>query len=237
MSALRVSAILLLALTAFADAPAADLPNPVLEKYLSAQEIQRANMKGVEMDVEIRASIPRLAKTGSLKALRAISKLGKITYNALKFEGDNTVKKDVIARYVATEMQSSEAPNPELAITPANYKFKAKGLQYRDAREVYVLELNPRRKTVGLFKGEVWLDPATALPVRESGRFVKSPSVFIKRVEFVREYEIQNGVAVPTKMTSFADTRIVGRTELTIAYSNFHKAADPADPIVAVSER
>jgi len=227
----------LLAFSAVADAPSADISQLILEKYLSAQERQRASMKGVEMDVEIRASIPRLAKSGSLQALRVISKLGRITYQALRFEGDNTVKKDVIARYIFSEIQASENPNDELAITPVNYKFKGKGLQYRDAREVYVLELNPRRKAVGLFKGEVWLDPATGLPVRESGRLVKSPSVFIRKVEFVRDYEIREGVAIPTKLTSYADTRIVGRTELSVAYSNFHKVLDQVDPVTTVTQR
>ena len=29
------------------------------------------------------------------------------------------------------------------------------------------------------------------------GSFVKNPSVFLKKVEFVREYEIHDGVAIP----------------------------------------
>lgn len=199
----------------------------VVDKFLSEQESQKQKMKGVQMDVEIDASIPKLAKKGTMKALRVISNLGKVTYDYLKFDGDNMVKKEVIARYLAQEAQAVESPNPKLAINPENYKFKLKGLQTKDNREVYVLEVNPRKKIVGAFKGELWLDSQTYLTVRESGRFVKSPSVFLKKVEFVREYEIRDGIAVPTKMTSYADTRIVGRTELNISYTNFSRVSTP----------
>lgn len=217
---------LMLGLVAVADT-GDDADLPVVAKYLSTQELQRQAMRGVEMDVDIEASIPRLEKRGKLRALRMISKVGRITYDALRFDGDNTVKKDVIARYLATEAQASENPDQRLAINPNNYKFKFKGEQTRDARMVYIVELTPKRKEVGLFKGEIWLDTQTCLAVRESGRFVKSPSVFLKRVEFVREFQIRDGVAVPTKIASFADTRIVGRTELNINYTNFHRVDAP----------
>lgn len=214
---------------AFAEPAGEDRGGEIIAKYLSAQDLQRSNMRGVEMDVEIDAAIPRLAKKGKMVAMRAISKVGRVTYDFLKFDGDNTVKKDVIARYLATEAQASETPDPALAINPANYKFKFKGEQVKDARAVLVVELNPRRKAVGLFKGELWLDPDTCLPLRESGRFVKSPSVFLKKIEFVREYQIRDGIAVPTRMSSFADTRIVGRTELNVSYTNFHRIAEAGE--------
>ena len=223
----RLYRILLLPLAAgIVLADGADQTAEVLDKYLSAQQLQRESQRGVQMDVEMKASIPKLAMSGTMRALRGISKVGKVTYDALHFDGDSTVKNQVISRYLTSEAQAMESPDPAIAINPANYKFKYKGIQNKDGREVHVLELNPRKKKVGLFKGELWLDPATYLTVRESGKFVKSPSVFLKKVEFVREFEVRDGVAVPTKMTSYADTRLVGRTELDINYSNFAKMPD-----------
>jgi hypothetical protein len=57
------------------------------------------------------------------------------------------------------------------------------------------------------------------MPVRESGRFVKNPSVFLKKVEFTRDYEIENGVAVPKHIQSRVDTRVVGRADISIDYT------------------
>jgi len=62
--------------------------------------------------------------------------------------------------------------------------------------------------------------------VREAGRLVKNPSVFIKKMEFARYYEIKDGVAYLRRMETKTETRIVGRAELNIEYANFHKPAD-----------
>ncbi|MGH9731247.1 MAG: hypothetical protein ACRD4A_06055, partial [Candidatus Acidiferrales bacterium] len=166
----------------------------VLEKYLAASRIEQGALRGVQMEVSLDAKLPRLAKHGKLHALYRISKMGKITYRALGFTGDNAVKNEVIARYMDAECKAHG--DQSLAITPANYKFKFKGAEYRDSRDVYVFDLKPRRKISGLFRGELWLDPETGLPVRESGKFVKTPSIFLKTIVFVRDYEIRNGLAV-----------------------------------------
>ena len=62
------------------------------------------------MEVEISASVPRLQEHGKLRALRKISKVGLITYRVLGFQGDNTVKKEVIARYLQAEQKSQRDP-------------------------------------------------------------------------------------------------------------------------------
>jgi hypothetical protein len=79
---------------------------------------------------------------------------------------------------------------------------------------------------VGLLLGELWLDAKTYMPVRESGRFVKSPSIFFKKMEFVRTYELEGGVSVPQRIDSRVDTRIVGPVELSINFSNLAKVTD-----------
>lgn len=173
------------------------------------------------MEVDIRAQLPKLKQNGHLHALRHISRLGRITYDALRFDGDRTIKTDVIARYLRTEIQASEARDPAIAITPANYKFRYKARLSSPVQDVYIYQLTPRRKRVGLFKGELWIDARSYLPVRESGRFVKSPSVFLRSMEFVREYEVINGVSVPKRIQSMANTRIVGPAEMTIDYNNY----------------
>jgi hypothetical protein len=188
----------------------------ILSKYLTAKETQQAALRGAEMQVNIDAKLPRLEKQGTLKALRRISKFGQITYKALGFSGDNTIKNEVITRYLSAETESGNS-----AITPANYKFKYKGQVQQAGLTVNVFQITPRKKRVGMFRGELWLDEATAMPVREAGRLVKTPSVFLKKVDFINEYEIRDGVAIPKRFQSTADVRVFGRAELNIDFSNF----------------
>jgi hypothetical protein len=126
----------------------------------------------------------------------------------------------VIARYLQAEDQA-QAGNPKLfAISPQNYRFKYKGEERLGERSAYVFQLTPKKKRVGLFKGELWIDTETYLPLREIGRFVKNPSVFLKKVEFVRDFDIRDGVAIPRRVLSQVDTRVVGPAEIAIDFSD-----------------
>lgn len=202
-------------LLAAAPSPA---PISVVENYAAMASDQSARLLGASMEVDVEASLPRLKKHGELSALRHISKLGRITYEVLHFEGDNTIKSSVIARYLAADAQAQGNEAPSLAVTPLNYRFKYKGRANQDGRDVYIFAVTPKGKRIGLFKGELWLDVQTCLPVREAGRLVKNPSIFLRRIEFVREYDIHDGVAVPRSIWSIVDTRVVGKAELIVRF-------------------
>jgi hypothetical protein len=200
-----------------------DLSGPsgaIISKYLEASKLQLDALNNASMEVNIDASVPKLKQQGRLRALRVISSVGRVTYRVLGFQGDNTVKSQVIGRYLEAEQQGQN--DQKLNVTPANYKFKFKGARASaDGSELYVFQLAPRKKRVGLFKGEMWLDARTYLPVLEKGRLVKNPSIFFKKVDFERDFAIQNGTAVPERMNSTIATRLVGKVELNISYSNF----------------
>jgi hypothetical protein len=199
----------------------------MVSRYLEATQAQQSALRGGTEEIDIDAAVPKFKKQGKLHALRSISKLGKITYKALGFSGDNVVKTEVIANYLKAEVEAAKGPS-DVALTPQNYKFKFKGTYEWNGRDVYVLHLNPRQKKVGLFKGELWLDAETYMPVRESGTFVKSPSFMLKKMQFVRDYDLQNGVSLPQRTESRVDTRFFGQVQLNINYLTFSKDAGQA---------
>ncbi len=57
--------------------------------------------------------------------------------------------------------------------------------------------------------------------MQESGYLVKNPSMFLKKVAFIRKYEIRDGISVPRQVQSVADVRFVGKAELTIDFTQF----------------
>ncbi|MBZ5576582.1 MAG: hypothetical protein LAP40_08505 [Acidobacteriia bacterium] len=201
--------------------PLASPADAIVESYCAATRDQELSIQNASMDVEIQASLPKLKKQGRLHALRRISALGRITYEHLFFEGDGTIKNQVIARYLTAEIEAQKSQAPSMAVTPANYKFKYKGSVEPDGRQTYVFQVTPKKKRVGLYKGELWIDAATYLRVEETGTLVKSPSIFLKRVAFTRTYEIRDGISVPRQVQSEVETRLVGKAELTIDFSNF----------------
>jgi hypothetical protein len=211
-----------------AGAESDDSNSDIVVRYLDARRTQQQALRGVQMEASIDAKLPRLEKQGKMRVLRKISSLGKISFRMLGFQGDNTIKQEVIARYLNLESDSGE--KADISVTPENYKFHLKTTITDRGHRTYVFQLTPKRKAIGLFKGELWLDGETGMPLRESGQLVKNPSIFLKKVAFVHDYELQDGVSIPKQIESTVDTRIAGRAELHIEFTNFAKAADDEIP-------
>jgi len=207
---------------------AADLPKSyatpdnlkdVINRYVSAQQIQQEALRGARMEVDIDAQLPSLEKNGKLKVLRVISKFGKITFDQIgQFIGDPIVKKEVIGKYL--ELEQDEREKGTIAITPANYKFQINAIVTQNDQQTYIFKLTPKRKAIGLFKGELWLDGATGMPLKETGQMVKSGSAWLKSIRFVRDYEMRDGISVLKHLQSTVDVRVVGKAELSANYSN-----------------
>lgn len=199
----------------------------VLDNYLAANRTQQDRLRDSSMEVEILAKLPRMKKEAVQRAVRNVAPTGEITYEPLTSSGDNMVRKDVIARYMSAEVDASKKVAPgdvklqPIGINRDNYDFKYKGLGSLNERQVYVFELKPRQKRLGLFKGEIWVDALTFQTLRESGTFVKNPSIYLRKVQFVRQYEIQDGLAIPTTVSSKIETRMVGRADIDIRFSGF----------------
>jgi len=192
---------------------------PLLDRYLQNVERDRSLLRNVTMEVEIEAELPRLKKEGRMRAIRTISRLGEVTYRAVSFIGDNTIKKDVIARFIKAEQDASgEEKRRSISINADNYKFRYAGSYELPGWKLHLFELIPRHRRLGLFRGWVWVEENSALPVREAGRLVKTPSVFLRRVEFVRDYDIRDGMAVPAQLVTTIYTRVVGVANITMQF-------------------
>jgi hypothetical protein len=167
------------------------------------------------MEVEIQASLPKLKKEGTMHGLKVISGSGQVAYRFLRFTGDKLIKTDVIARFLSAESQpSSQVGN--VRTTTQNYKFRFHTVAEHQGAKAYVFDLKPRKKRVGLFKGELWLDAESGAPVREVGEFVKSPSIFIHRIRFVREYTGSASCSAPQRTSITVQTRIAGDAEMVV---------------------
>jgi hypothetical protein len=74
----------------------------------------------------------------------------------------------------------------------------------------------PKKKRTGLIRGQLWIDSATGIAVRQEGRLVKRPSVFIRKIEVTRDTNLRDELPY-TRVTHVSiETRLVGRAELTI---------------------
>jgi hypothetical protein len=198
----------------------------VLAKFLAIPK-EQTQVRSMSMDVEIAAALPKMKKQGSMKGVRKIDGEGGISYEKLAFDGDEQIKKDVIVRYLTGE-QEARSRNVDAGIHERNYKISYKARLVFGDKPIFIYKLEPRRKADGLIKGELWLDGATGLALRESGRLVRNPSIFFKKTEVVRRYEVVEDRPRLTEMTMQIDTRLVGRVEMQVKYANYAPAAAAA---------
>src|SRR5579884_3778405 len=121
---LRLSGVLpgcILLAIAFSGAQGAFEPdensNNLVDKFLDANRRQQQAMRGVEMEMDIDAQLPKLKEQGKLKVLRQVSRLGQTTMRKLgEFVGDKTVQHEVIERYL--QLQTDSSGDSSIAITP-----------------------------------------------------------------------------------------------------------------------
>ena len=167
-----------------------------------------------DMALEIDAALPKLDKQGRMEVIRHKSPGGEPEYSVVSFEGDPTVKHQVIARYLAVEQQTY-ALSP-VAITPSNYKFRYAGSIESGGVRVYVFSVKPRHRTDGWIEGQIWIDGATGALVHQEGRLTKHTSVFIRQVRIVRDTGSRAGLPYIRVTRVGIETRLLGRAELTI---------------------
>jgi hypothetical protein len=176
--------------------------------------------------IDIEASLPKLKKAGRLRAIRHLLPFGKPEYQVLEIAGDQTVKQQVIVRYLNADVQAAAIPASTVAITPENYRFQYKGELKTGTADAYVFSITPRKKREGLIKGELWIDSETGAVLRQSGYLVKKSSIFVKRIDVTREMDVHDGVTEMRVTHLTVDTRLAGRAELTIREYPYFASTD-----------
>jgi hypothetical protein len=202
-------------------------PAEALDHYLATAHNPQDRCAGLTFTIQIDASLPKLKKHGSMSGLKLLSQTGKIAYHGLQFTGDKLVKTDVIARFLAQD-SGPEKQTADAAVTRQNYSFVYVKTSDYNGVPAFVFHLKPKRKRSGLFEGELWLEPATAAPLRLWGDLVKSPSIFVRNFRFVEDYQDLNQCFQPSRLLLTADTRIAGLMEMSV-WEHFVKNQPSAD--------
>ncbi len=196
-------------------------PELALETFQKRSLRQAQELAGFSAATVVRADLPRSSQHGELDLERHYSVPRTLTFKALHYVGDGFVKTNVIARLLQSEVDHVQKDDPALtAIRPENYKFSHKHTLQLAGRTVHVYQVKPRKKRPGLFKGHIYLDVYTGSLVRAEGRVVKSPSIFVKKIDFVQDFADVHGYTLPTHIHSEARTAIVGPTVVDIVNSD-----------------
>jgi hypothetical protein len=202
-------------------------------QYRTAQ--QSAQLAAYSAVTVIRAQLPETSQQGEFELQRKFEAPHTLQFKPVHFTGDGFVKSNVITRLLQSEVDHVQKDDPALtAISMANYKFSYKGAAHLQDRLVHVYQVKPHKKRPGLFKGRIYLDAHTGTLVRAEGSVVKSPSFFVKHIEFLQDFADVQSFTLPIHMHSEAKARIVGRTIVDIVHRDYQPI--PATAIQTASQ-
>ena len=197
-------------------------PELALQAYRGGVIVQAAHLASYSANTLIHADLPDTKQSGVYEVLQRYSSPHQLTFKAVRFTGDNFVKSNVILHVLQSEADHVQKDDPAAnAISAVNYKFSYKGTSELNGRTVHVYQLKPRQKRAGLFKGRIFLDVYSGNMVRAEGRLVKSPSLFVKKLDFVQDYADFDSFTFPVHIHSEAQARIVGRAVVDMYFSDY----------------
>jgi hypothetical protein len=201
-------------------------PELALHIFERRSSVQAEQLASYSVTILICAQLPNTSQSGEYELQERYSAPRALVFEALRFTGDNFIKHNVILHLLQSEVEHLQKDDPALtAITTANYIFSYKGTSLLEGRQVHVYQLKPRHKRSGLFKGRILLDAYSGSLMRAEGRLVKSPSFFVKKIDFVQDFADIGSFTFPVHLHSEAQVRLLGRTIVDIYQHDYQPVA------------
>jgi hypothetical protein len=144
--------------------------------------------------------------------------------------GSAIVRHLALKPLIASEINAARGKDRhDSGITPANYTLELIGEDQVRTHSCYVLRASPKRADKYLFEGKVWIDKQDFAVVRIEGHPAANLSFWIKRADFVRDYEKVAGFWLPLKDETVVQVRMYGKKILTIDHADYAVRAKPME--------
>jgi len=149
-------------------------------------------------------------------------KPGTETFTTTSADGSAFIRGHVFKQLMKREAGRARGRHDQdSSITPDNYTFETLGQEQVGTVHCTVVHAIPNRKQPYLFEGKIWIDDQDFAIVKAAGHLAKSPSFWINRVDFVRQYQKIDGFWFPIEEQATAKVRIYGTKMLTIDYADY----------------
>jgi hypothetical protein len=144
------------------------------------------------------------------------------TFVVTSEQGSGVVRRLALTPLIASEIKAAAGKDRrDSAISSANYQFEWSGEEDVRGYRCYVLRATPKRVDKYLFEGKVWIDSQDFAVVRIEGHPAANLSFWIKRADFVRDYQKVGGFWLPLKDETVVQVRFYGKKVLTIDHHDY----------------
>jgi hypothetical protein len=141
-------------------------------------------------------------------------------FEIMSEKGSGLIRSRVFKPLMDVEVETA-ADRVDSSITPNNYRFALLGEEEVAGFHCFVVQATPKRVDKYLFTGKIWIHSVEFAIVQIEGQPAKNPSLWIKRVDFVRRYQKIGEFWLPLKNESVTRLRLLGKNTLTTDYNNY----------------
>ena len=215
---------LVLLMLAVQDGPSVGLPSAdeVVANMVQRDRERRSTLEAYTSERRYVLENAKHGKRAEMLVRMIQHKDGSKEFGVVSSTGWGGARKHVFSKLLEAEVEASRPGSPEEArMTPENYSFSMMGAEAVDGRQAYVIGVTPKKPKKYLMRGTVWVDAEDFAIVRMEGTPAKSPSFWIKSVQFFHKYEKHGGLWLAASDNSLSDARIFGPTELRIEYFDY----------------
>jgi outer membrane lipoprotein-sorting protein len=146
----------------------------------------------------------------------------KKTFVVKSEDGSEVIRHLALNPLIASEIKAAGGKDRhDSSITPENYTLELLGEEQLGPYHCIVARAIPKRTDKYLFEGKVWIDAQDYAVVRIEGHPAAKLSFWIKRADFVRQYQKIDGRWLPQKDETFVDVRLYGKKVLTIDHRDY----------------
>jgi hypothetical protein len=210
----------------------------VVNRVNAAESQRESDVRKVTCTRQYTLRNKRWEKDGVMKvSITADAKTGVKQYEILSMQAEGLQKK-VFLKVLEAEIEGSRRGNSEgdSSVSSANYDFEFVGTEDVKGHEYVVVRLKPKRSSKFLIAGKAWIDPKENAIVRVEGETARSLSFWIGKPQITQCFRKENDVWVSSTNRSVSDVKLLGRTELSIDFSDY-KIVRQADQVAHASVR
>jgi hypothetical protein len=136
--------------------------------------------------------------------------------------GSKLIQDRVFKKLLASEKEAAQpAMSGRTQLNRANYDFELVGYEPSLTGYQYVLRVNPKAKSIYVYRGKVWVDGTDFAVTRIEAEPAQNPSFWTKKSEIHHEYKKVDAFWLPARNESVSYVRLGGRATLTIEYKNY----------------
>jgi hypothetical protein len=148
---------------------------------------------------------------------------GTKTFTTRSAEGSGLIRRLIFKRLMQQEVRRAAGRGRQAStIGPDNYAFDLVGEEHIDLYDCFVVRATPKRRDKYLFEGKIWINAEDFGIVKITGHPARKLSLWMKRVDFVRDYQKVDRFWLPSRDKAIAEIRFFGRKTLTIDYVDYN---------------